>query len=584
VGTSVVPVLAQNLVTFTNPVTASQQFATSIALPRPELVLIGDPGDFNGKVFLFSTNGRLVRTYENPLPEEGQGMGESMAIVGPDHFVTGAPRTAGPVGTEPGAVHLFHLDGTLVRSFLDPAPKPRSSFGQSVAALGSDRVVISAPAYDGMSTGIVYIFRINGTLQTAITNPAPSPFSSFGYPVVVIGTNSVFIRSGEDSVYEYDANGEYVRTFQPPERLQAFGTSIAPLGKNRLVISGSVRTSPTSPERGAVYIFESDGTLLRFISSGTEFGFRGIATLGNRMILGLPDLQTATMYELCGNPIRGFVVPGSSQMSIATVGERDVLIGSPNSTGIGSATLFFRGWDRILTPMVESDYASGLDGWSSAPIDATYDPQSGVVFVREELNDGATNYWKAPPKFLANKSGAYNGQLRFEMKSSVPTSAAPTGEVILIGSGLTLIRNIAAPTGSFATYEVPLSAEGWRIGNAQSGVEPTEAQFLVALSGLTALQIRAEFSDTKPEQITLDNFKLLHPQAVCDTVLRIDRDVDDVKVEWAANALNFNLYRTTNLLGNNWTKVTSTPAQTNGVASVLESNVEGSVIYRLSRP
>jgi hypothetical protein len=388
-------------------------------------------------------------------------------------------------------------------------------------------------------------------------------------------------------VYLYDTNATRLKTYRPPEPsgFEAFGTAIAPLGEDRILVGAPGRDG-SSPSTGAIYIFHEDGTLLRLLKGpfGSFSGFgHSVAALGNRLLIGAPGVSQVMLYEHCGNPIRGFIGNGNFGGSVAVVGASDILIGSWGIDG-GYSVLFFGGGERFLSPLVESDFTNDLDGWSSSPKTIAHDASSGTVYVPEPADDGATNFWKAPAKFLGNKSGAYNGKLTFEQRTSQPPTSSGTGQVVLRGNGLVLVHGTAAPTTGFTSYEITLNAAGWRLNDFQSGPEPTETQFLGVLSSLTALEIRAEFSTSKPETNTLDNVRFLQPQAVCDTYLQAHPDSAGLKLEWPANALNFNLYSSTNPVASDWTLVSTPPAETNGLNSVTES-VEGSGrFYLLRRP
>jgi len=584
---------AQHSIMFTNPIAYSQDFGSAVAAVAPDQVLIGDPGNdgYHGSVYRFHTNGTLIQSFHNPTLALGIGFGSSLAMVGPDHFVGGAPATAGPVGSEPGAAHLFHVGGALVTTFTNPAPFARSGFGTKVAAIGADRVLISADEFPTRA-GVAYIFGTNGNLLTTITNPAPMVEGSFGYSMCVIGLNQILIAAqtadGVGAVYLFNTNGTQLKTITPPNPsgLERFGASIAPMDGNRIII-GAPQRNNNGTVSGAINIFTAEGTFLsRIRGPGGDFSLFGqtVAALGNRLIIGAAGEKQVYLYEHCGNPIRGFLATGGSfGAALTVVGNDDLLIGGPGFEG-GFATLFFRGGERIHSLMVESDFAAGLEGWTSAPQIAAHDDSGGVAYVHEQANDGVTNFWRAPAKFLGNKSGAYNGKLTFEQKTSQPPAPLGTGEAILRGNGLVLVRSAEAPNASFTTHEIPLSAAGWRINDVQTGLEPTETQFLGVLSSLTALEIRAEFSTIKPETNTLDNVRILQPQAVCDTYLRVQPDPAGVRLEWPVNALNFNLYGATNLSAPDWTIIPITPTESNGLNSVTDNSGGDGVFYRLSRP
>ena len=68
---------------------------------------------------------------------------------------------------------MYSTNGTLLMTFYNPSPGAVSGLGFSVAAFGSDRVLIGASTEWPVS-GAVYLFHTNGTLLMTFTNPAPS--------------------------------------------------------------------------------------------------------------------------------------------------------------------------------------------------------------------------------------------------------------------------------------------------------------------------------------------------------------------------------------------------------------------------
>ena len=79
-------------------------------------------------------------TITNPTPAAGDSFGISLAAVGNDRMVIGAPGAAEAAG----AVYLFRTDGALITTFTNPTPAAYDYFGRSVTALGYERVLIGA--------------------------------------------------------------------------------------------------------------------------------------------------------------------------------------------------------------------------------------------------------------------------------------------------------------------------------------------------------------------------------------------------------------------------------------------------------
>jgi hypothetical protein len=151
-----------------------------------------------GAAYLFSTDGTLLTTFTRPTPAALDGFGRSVAAMVNDRVLISAYR--GDTGaTDAGAAYLFSTDGTLLTTFTNPTPAINDYFGSSVAAGGNDRVLIGAIGDDTGATdaGAVYLFSTNGTLLTTFTNPA-SAASGFGSSVAAVGTDRVLISAGSD--------------------------------------------------------------------------------------------------------------------------------------------------------------------------------------------------------------------------------------------------------------------------------------------------------------------------------------------------------------------------------------------------
>ena len=186
--------------TFTNPTPAiGDHFGYSVAALGRTHVLIsafGDQADgqYPGVVYLFNTDGALAATFDNPAPEGFDGFGHSLAAVGNDRVLIGAPSDS-TGAHQSGAAYLFSTNGALLKTFFNPDPAYRDSFGYSVAALGQDQVIVGAirRTTSGVIAGAAYRFSTNGTLLTTFTKPAPANFESFGISVAANDTDYVLI-------------------------------------------------------------------------------------------------------------------------------------------------------------------------------------------------------------------------------------------------------------------------------------------------------------------------------------------------------------------------------------------------------
>lgn len=209
-------------------------FGSSVAAVGNERILIGAPFCADtGAAYLFSTNGALMATFTNPTPQSDERFGVTVAAFGSDRVLIGAPRdnSAAPLG---GAAYLFGTNGVLLVTFTNPSPAYFSTgtpsldgdwFGGSVAALGSDRVLIGAQwndAPNGTSyAGTAYLFNTNGTLLATLTNPVPNFRSSFGSAVAALGSDRVLMGAPAFALTISGTNSgkAYLFSIPPPPSL-----------------------------------------------------------------------------------------------------------------------------------------------------------------------------------------------------------------------------------------------------------------------------------------------------------------------------------------------------------------------------
>ncbi len=260
----------------------------------------------------------LQMNFENPVPEVSAEFGNAMAPVGDNQVVIGAWKAFGGNG----AAYLFRTDGTLICSMTNPSPPSTTiqqftsaNFGMAVAGLGADRVIVGAP-YQSVKTsadGAAYLFAADGTVLTSFTNPAPVTQSQFGRCVAGVGGDKVLISS--------------------------------PLA----TVAGVNRT-------GAVYLFSTNGTLLHTFHRPGSFGFgMAIDTLdAERVIIGIAGTNglssegAAQLLNLDGSPLATFANPAAPGVgfdrfgwSLAGAGGDKVLLGAFQRAGAtGQAYLF----------------------------------------------------------------------------------------------------------------------------------------------------------------------------------------------------------------------------------------------------
>jgi len=217
----------------------------------------------------------LLTTFTNPTPDGDDWFGVSVAAMGSDRVLIGAHKDH-PVSARLGAAYLFTTSGTLLTTFTNPTPADSDWFGISVAAVGSDRVLIGAfqDNTGGTAVGGAYLFTTGGTLLTTFTNPTPTNIDYFGYSVAAVGSDRVLIGALFDSTggpnagaaYLFNTNGTLLTTFINPTPAGLFGNAVTAVGSDRVLIGAYANYSTI----GAAYLFAIPYPPLNIARSGTN--------------------------------------------------------------------------------------------------------------------------------------------------------------------------------------------------------------------------------------------------------------------------------------------------------------------------
>ena len=284
------------LTTFADPTPAAGDwFGCAVAAVGINQVLIGadgtDLGAANaGAAYLFSTNGVLLTTFTNPAPAPDDLFGCSVTALGTDRVLIGAVL-ADTGAHDSGAAYLFSANGTLLTTFTNPAPADSEYFGRSAAGVGIDQVLIGADGaqVDGINGGAAYLFDTNGALLATFTNPAPVASSCFGFSVAAVGTDRVLIGAYRDATggsdagaaYLFSTSGTLLATFTNPapadfDSFDLFGWSVAAVGTDRVLI-GSLYDDTGADQAGAAYLINTSGTLLSTFANPTPAGYSHFA-------------------------------------------------------------------------------------------------------------------------------------------------------------------------------------------------------------------------------------------------------------------------------------------------------------------
>jgi hypothetical protein len=392
------------LATFTNPspTPLGNFFGLSTAAGK-DLVLFGAqnenaPGFANtGAAYLFGINGTLLTTFTNPAPAYGKYFGASVALVGGDRVLIGAPSdsySASLVGT----AYLYSTNGTLLTSITNPTATVNlpSGFGETVAALGDDRLLIGAPSdyAVGQYGGAAHLFSTNGTLLTTFLSPDRESGALLGISVAVVGNNRVLLgassASGGGKAYLFNTNGTWLTTFLNPSPgpSEDFGRSLVAVGTNLVLISASGQTVGAGGgfkgAVGAAYLFRTDGALLTTITNpvpveSTYFGSAVAAVGSDRVLIGTYAAR-AYLFTTNGTLLTTITNYGAST-ALAGAGSDRVLVGAGYSVNPGTVSLFALPYPQL--GLTRNGAAVSLK-WVSA--------ETGLV-LQQAGSLGATTVW-----------------------------------------------------------------------------------------------------------------------------------------------------------------------------------------------
>jgi hypothetical protein len=166
----------------------SQKFHAFVGAPAQPL---GGPAQA-GAVYEFELSGlsatpptppTLVATLMDPGNAANDHFGFSMALVGADRLLVGAPGDS-TFGADPGAAYLFDLTtGALLQTFYGPQPHAGAQFGFAVAADGQ-RILVGAPSTGNDSDpGAAYVVP----LAPEVTIGSRAATADFAHPARPVG-------------------------------------------------------------------------------------------------------------------------------------------------------------------------------------------------------------------------------------------------------------------------------------------------------------------------------------------------------------------------------------------------------------
>lgn len=223
--------------------------------------------------------------------------GDDMAPLGSDKVIIGSPQGE----TNRGCVYLFTTNGDLLTKLISPTPTQSSYFGQSVAAVGTDKVLVGAWQY--VNRGAAYLFDTNGVCLQTIASASPETSDWFGWSVAGLDGGRFIVGSSRDrvgsyragSVFVYSTNGTLLATASCPDPLDNahFGGAVAALGTDRMIVGCDGGTAGGVLSAGCAYLYDTNGTLLTTFTNPAptlsgNFGYSVDALGTDRVVIGMP--------------------------------------------------------------------------------------------------------------------------------------------------------------------------------------------------------------------------------------------------------------------------------------------------------
>lgn len=381
---------------------------------------------YMGIVYLLSTNGTLLMTYTNSSPGQFDSFGQSLAAVGTGAVLIGAPYNS-VSATNSGAAYLFATNGFLMATIAKPGVQAYGHFGEGLAALGSDRMLIAAITQNptnNSAVGETYLFSTNGMLLTTFTNPAPWVYDSFGRSIMVADSSRVLIGAlqagrdgayGEGVVHAFDTNGNHQASLLRPTPTFAngLGTALAAVGSDRILVG--------APGSRAAYVMSTNGMVLSVITNADpKAGLFGTAVtvVGNdSLVVSAPAESTqfrdagevylystnGTLRQKIPNPVPGLYDRFGS--SLAAMGNDRFIVGrSLNSISVDSGSVYlFSTNGVVLTSITNSFGPPSQFGLAVASVADTFilvgAPGSDAAFLFTTNGVVVTNFFSSAPRF-----------------------------------------------------------------------------------------------------------------------------------------------------------------------------------------
>lgn len=248
---------------------AADYFGRSVAVGSNRIVVGANGNDISigtafsadntGSVYIFDLDGNEITKITASDIDQNDNFGQSVAIV--DNRIIVGSRQGGSV--DQGAVYVYDLDGNEITIITSSDGSVADQFGQSVAA-GSGRIVVGAPLDDanGISdSGSVYIFNLDGD-ELAKISANDGTISAYFGESVAIDSEIIVVGAPNDeengllsgSVYIFNLDGDLLTKISDSAIADNFGAAVA-VGSNKIVI-GIPNDDSNGNNSGSVNLYE----------------------------------------------------------------------------------------------------------------------------------------------------------------------------------------------------------------------------------------------------------------------------------------------------------------------------------------
>jgi hypothetical protein len=269
----------------------------------PSKVLIAGVNDGvhaheSGVVYIFDINGGDPQIIENPSPAEYDHFGATIASQDNRFFVHALGNSIAP---EIGVVHMYSDQGGLLRTFNNPVPE-RDHFGMKILPSGNYVLISAWDNAHEVRSGLVHLFEIDtGELVRTFASPTPSIGDRFGSSLALIGDliaigaqdDDTFAEDG-GAVYLFDmATGQLVHTLHDPtpDTDKGFGTTMITVD-GTLWVSAAPGGTSTNLHPGVVYAFQVPETTAT--DAQGNYSFTGLYADTYEISQVVPDGYTQT--------------------------------------------------------------------------------------------------------------------------------------------------------------------------------------------------------------------------------------------------------------------------------------------------